>query len=137
MGRKAFCIWFIIYVLFFAALMVYYSLPVLMALVLAVLFSNIIGIIFAVISCYQALADLWLYAFDQSKWFSEHSHMIGMPDFSFESIIVNDCMALIVVLFFALHFFLCARRCKSLGASTWMILVPVYNPFHMFFNKIE
>lgn len=142
MNRKLFAIWFAIFIMLqwplTTLLMGNYSyIELLLLMVLfALLLSNIFGIVYVGLICYEIIPEIWNYFFHNPQWLKVHSHGIGTPGYSFDNIFwQHEVLLLVLAVVVVIHLFLCAKRCKTIGISVWWILLPLYNPFVLLFRK--
>lgn len=101
---------------------------VIMAVVAAILLSNGIGLLLALLGLFDRLSDLWLYTHDFEQWFMVHSCCVGSSGFIIDECVMIDLVHLCLILLMILNMLLSAIRCRSMGLKMWMALIPLYNP---------
>lgn len=142
MSRKAFAIWFAIFILLqwllTSPLVGIHSIIELFLsmVIIAIMLSNILGIVFAGLICYKQIPEIWSYLFNRSQWLEANFLGVNPSDINYGLFFwLHDVLPLVIVLVIMLHLFLCGKRCKTIGISAWWILVPLYNPFVLLFRK--
>lgn len=139
MTRRNFFIWFAIFTLLqWPYAFSFYSIIdlLLSMIIVAVLLSNILGVVFVGYIYYSIMPQIWLYLFDKQQWLLQYSREIGYPNFSFDDIFwLHEVLPLVLALAVVLHLYFCYKRCKVIGLSPWWILVPLYNPFVLLYRK--
>lgn len=139
MTRRNFAIWFAIFSLLQWPLAYsFYSFIdlILSMVIMAVMFSNIFGIALVCMILGWKGRELWLYFHDKSLWIKDYASEFVTEGVGFDiSFWTYDLLPLVLALVILLHHFLCYKRCKDIGISTWWILVPLYNPIMLLFKK--
>lgn len=142
MSRKAFAIWFAIFILLqwllTSPLVGIHSIIELFLsmVIIAIMLSNILGIVFAGLICYKQIPEIWSYIFHRSQWLEANFLGVNPSDINYDLVFwLRDVLPLFIVLIIVLHLFFCGKRCKTIGISAWWILVPLYNPFVLLFRK--
>lgn len=141
MNRKYFAIWFAIFTLlqWFSTTSfggVHFLLEmVLIMVVFAVVFGNIIGLIPFYYALRHAFNDFRLYHIN-SSWFRLR-YQYDYPSEVSDTFILwhEDILPMLLSGVVILHLYISAKRCKNIGISAWWSLVPLYNPIMLLFKK--
>ena len=103
---------------------------------IAIVTSNILGILLFIFCLYESICDVTEYFFHYIDWTEIHRHSIIFLEKSDVQILLeSDVFSLGIPLLILLHLFLSAKRCKNLGISSWWVLVPLYSPIALIFKK--